>query len=139
MSQPIQRAFYSHIECLLSRCFNSLTALLGDFSVGTDIPVSDPHAPIVLRHDLATFRNRYPSIVTVLNELSAEFVKSINTYRHRRSPSPSVVTKLQGILKTLGVWNDFLGDATFIEPTTIIRTWLTNVSVRLPLALPVQA
>jgi hypothetical protein len=130
MFQPTHNTSDSHIKYLLSRCFYSLTALLGDFSNGADIPLDNPQAPIVPRHSLHTFCSQYPPIGAVLSELSAEFVKSINTYRHRRSPSPSVVTKLRGILRTLEVWNEALGDSTFTEPTTIIRTWLSNVSVR---------
>ncbi|KAG8697135.1 hypothetical protein FRC09_008042 [Ceratobasidium sp. 395] len=113
--------------CLALRvCFSSLTALLGDFSGDTDVHAGDPQAPIVSRSELPTFRRSYSPIMQIMAELSAELGTSVNTYKHRRSPSPSVVLKLQGMLKTLEVWNDCLRDPTFTEPTRIIRTWLDN-------------
>ncbi|KAG8713793.1 hypothetical protein FRC09_018331 [Ceratobasidium sp. 395] len=107
-------------------CYSSLTALLGDFSGDADVHAGDPQAPIVSRSELPTFRRSYPPVVQIMAELSAEFETSVNTYKHRRSPSPSVVLKLQGVLKTLEVWNDCLRDSTFTEPARIIRTWLDN-------------
>ncbi|QRV97408.1 RNA recognition motif domain-containing protein [Ceratobasidium sp. AG-Ba] len=107
-------------------CYCALTALLGDFSTSSETPPSDPHAPILSRSLLSSFRELYPPIGAILRRLSGEFELSINTYRHRRSPSASVVGKLQGILRTLEVWNQALGDETFIKPTAIIRTWLDN-------------
>ncbi|KAG8734575.1 hypothetical protein FRC10_011649 [Ceratobasidium sp. 414] len=115
--------------CLALRvCYSSLTALLGDFSGDADVDVheGDPQAPIVSRHDLHEFRHAYPPVAQIMLELSVEFGTSVNTYKHRRSPSPSVVIKLQAMLKTLEVWNDRLRDGTFTEPTRIIRTWLEN-------------
>ncbi|KAG8709129.1 hypothetical protein FRC09_000848 [Ceratobasidium sp. 395] len=113
--------------CLALRvCYSSLTALLGDFSGDADIHAGDPQAPIVSRNELPTFRRSYPPVVQIMAELSAELGTSVNTYKHRRSPSPAVVLKLQAMLKTLDTWNDYLRDPTFTEPTRIIRTWLDN-------------
>ncbi|KAF8599746.1 hypothetical protein BDV93DRAFT_511438 [Ceratobasidium sp. AG-I] len=112
--------------CLALRvCFSALTALMGDFSSG-EIPLSDPNVPIVPRHALGTFRQCYSPIVPVVAKLVEKLVKSINMYRHRRSPSASVVTKFQAMLRTLEAWNAALQDGTFQEPTSIIINWLAN-------------
>ncbi|KAG8709677.1 hypothetical protein FRC08_018173 [Ceratobasidium sp. 394] len=113
--------------CIALRvCYSALTALLGDFSGDADVHAGDPQAPIVSRLELAGFRDAYPPVMQIVWELSTELGTSVNTYKHRRSPSPSVVLKLQAMLKTLEVWNDCLQDGTFTEPTRIIRTWLDN-------------
>ncbi|KAG9120634.1 hypothetical protein FRC07_003806 [Ceratobasidium sp. 392] len=91
-----------------------------------DIHAGDPQAPIVSRHDLPTFRRSFPQVTQIMVELSAELENSVKTYKHRRSPSPSVVIKLRAMLKTLAVWNDYLRDSTFAEPTKTIQTWLEN-------------
>ncbi|KAG8764071.1 hypothetical protein FRC12_008292 [Ceratobasidium sp. 428] len=113
--------------CLaLGVCYSSLTALLGDFSDDVDVRAGDPQAPVISRSELSTFRHSYPPVAQIMVELSTELGTSVNIYKHRRVPSPSVVLKLQAVLKTLVVWNECLRDPTFAEPTRIIRTWLGN-------------
>ncbi|KAG9105266.1 hypothetical protein FRC07_009441, partial [Ceratobasidium sp. 392] len=119
--KPEQQGFLA-----LRVSYSALTALLGDFSGDADVHAGDPQAPIVSRSDLPTFRHSYLPVAQIMIDLSAELGTSVNTYKHRRSPSPSVVLKLEVMLRTLEVWNDYLRDSTFTEPTRIIRTWLEN-------------
>ncbi|KAB5589871.1 hypothetical protein CTheo_6691 [Ceratobasidium theobromae] len=105
--------------------FAALTALLGDFSMG-QLPASDPNAPVVPDAYLKSFRHFHEPLTDILRQLSDKLEKSINMYRHRRSPSASLVIKFQGMLTTLKRWNDFLGDDTFAGPTKVVDTWLNH-------------
>ncbi|KAF8604239.1 hypothetical protein BDV93DRAFT_522685 [Ceratobasidium sp. AG-I] len=118
--KPEQRGYLA-----LRMCFSALTALLGDFS-SEDVLVNDPYVPIVTRSALGTFRQYYPPVAQVVARLVEKLAKSINMYRHRRSPSASVVTRFQGMLRTLETWRAALRDDTFQEPTEIIQKWFSN-------------
>ncbi|CAE6414252.1 unnamed protein product [Rhizoctonia solani] len=115
--------------CLSLRiCFGALTALLGDFSQGGGVEnfVSDPHAAVVPREQLAQFRDYNPNLKVLLRRLSEKLEKSMNLYRHRRSPSGSLVAKFQEMSDTLNVWSQYLGDNTFASPSRIASDWLRN-------------
>ncbi|KAF8692551.1 hypothetical protein RHS03_08610, partial [Rhizoctonia solani] len=109
-------------------CFGALTALLGDFSQGNcvELSASDPNAPVVSREYLPQFRDYSPELGEILRRLSERLEKSINLYRHRRSPSCSLVTKFQEMWETLEVWNKYLMDDTFAIPSRIASDWLRN-------------
>lgn len=92
------------------------------------LPASDPNAPVVPDAYLKSFRHFHEPLTDILRQLSDKLEKSINMYRHRRSPSASLVIKFQGMLTTLKRWNDFLGDDTFAGPTKVVDTWLNHVS-----------
>ncbi|CAE6362112.1 unnamed protein product [Rhizoctonia solani] len=109
-------------------CMGALAALLGEFGQGNAVEnfASDPHAPIVSREYLGRFRTFNPNLCDVLRRLSTKLEKSMNMYRHRRSPSSSLVAKFQEMSDTLDVWNGFLMDDTFLTPFRIASDWLKN-------------
>ncbi|CEL53955.1 hypothetical protein RSOLAG1IB_06738 [Rhizoctonia solani AG-1 IB] len=115
--------------CLSLRiCFGALTALLGDFSQGNcvELSASDPNAPVISRNHLPRFRNYNPELTLILRRLAEKLEKSMNLYRHRRSPSCSLVAKFQEMSDTLQVWNEHLKDDTFSSPSRIASEWLRN-------------
>ncbi|KAH7334301.1 hypothetical protein B0J17DRAFT_672861 [Rhizoctonia solani] len=109
-------------------CFGALTALLGDFSQGSCVEnfVSDPHAAVVPKEHLAGFRSYNPRLSGILRRLSTKLEKSVNLYRHRRSPSGSLVAKFQEMADTVNIWNKHLMDDTFAGPSQIASDWLRN-------------
>ncbi|CAE6507136.1 unnamed protein product [Rhizoctonia solani] len=115
--------------CLALRiCIGALTALLGDFSQGngTENFASDPQAAVVPKGYLARCKTFDQSLPGILVRLATKLEKSMNLYRHRRSPSSSLVAKFQEMSDTLDVWNQHLGDGTFAAPYRIAFDWLKN-------------
>ncbi|CAE6413626.1 unnamed protein product [Rhizoctonia solani] len=115
--------------CLSLRiCLGALTALLGDFSQGNhvELSASDPNAPVISKECLPQFRTYNPELTGILRRLSERLEKSTNLYRHRRSPSCSLVAKFQEMSDTLDVWNKHLMDDTFASPSRIASEWLRN-------------
>ncbi|CAE6487133.1 unnamed protein product [Rhizoctonia solani] len=109
-------------------CMGALTALMGDFNQANGVEnfVSDPHAAVVPREYLGRFRSFNSNLYEILRRLSAKLEKSMNLYRHRRSPSISLVAKFQEMSDTLEVWNKHLADDTFLPPFRIASEWLKN-------------
>ncbi|CAE6421354.1 unnamed protein product [Rhizoctonia solani] len=109
-------------------CMGALAALMGDFSQANGVEnfVSDPHAAVVPREYLGQFRSFNPNLYGILRRLSTKLEKSMNLYRHRRSPSGSLVAKFQEMSDTLEVWNKYLTDDTFLPPFRIASDWLKN-------------
>ena len=89
--------------------------------------MDDPYVPIVTHAALGTFRQCYPPVAQVVAKLIEKLAKSINMYRHRRSPSASVVIRFQGMLRTMDAWRIALQDDTFQEAAEIIQKWFSNV------------
>ncbi|KDN37720.1 hypothetical protein RSAG8_09988, partial [Rhizoctonia solani AG-8 WAC10335] len=115
--------------CLALRiCMGALAALMGDFSQGNGVEnfASDPQAAVVPRDYLGQFRSFNPNLCEILRRLSAKLEKSMNLYRHRRSPSGSLVAKFQEMSDTLDIWNKHLMDDTFANSFRIASDWLRN-------------